>query len=128
MSQSTLEHARQLQADAAEVGFDWPGLDGIFQKLDEELVELREALDAGQPDSEIEAEFGDLFFVLINLARRIGLVPEQALASACGKFERRFGYVCAELYKAGRKPQDSSLEEMETLWQQAKQREKDSLR
>ena len=123
MTETVFKRATRLQSDAARTGFDWPSLEGIFRKLTEELDELRAAIDTNQPTPEIQAELGDIFFVLINLARRLGVTPDDALADTCKKFERRFGHVCSELRKAGRRPEDSSLEEMEELWQAAKRLE-----
>lgn len=123
MPKGVLKQAEKLQADAALAGFDWPDIEGIFQKLEEELGELREAVHSDASLEEVRAEMGDLLFVLVNLARRLDIDMLDALDGASGKFERRFGYVCDELRKLGRLPQESSLDEMELLWQQAKRLE-----
>jgi MazG family protein len=110
-----LTRAVKLQAKAAKVGFDWPHIDHVYDKLSEELAELKEA-----PPVKRQEEFGDILFVIANLARHLGLDPEAALRDANAKFERRFGFIEEHLAKAGKKPADSNLEEMDALWNEAK--------
>ncbi|MBL8905781.1 MAG: nucleoside triphosphate pyrophosphohydrolase [Rhizobiales bacterium] len=110
-----LTRAVKLQAKAAKVGFDWPDISHVYDKLAEELEELKGAT----PEKQAE-EFGDLLFVVANLARHLGIDPEAALRAANAKFERRFRYIEQALEKQGRKPADSSLEEMDSLWDEAK--------
>ena len=115
-----LTRAVKLQNRAARVGFDWPSTDQVLDKLAEEMAELREATD---PDHRAE-EFGDLLFVMANLARHLDIDPEAALRAANAKFIRRFRAIEAALAEQGRRPQDSSLAEMDALWDAAKAREK----
>ena len=114
-----LAEAQQIAAKAASQGFDWPGIEPVFDKLQEELAELDEARAAGQP-AEIEDEFGDILFVMVNLARFLHLDPEQALRKSNAKFRRRFGYVEARLGEMNRPFKESNIDEMELLWQEAK--------
>ena len=120
-----LERARLLQDAAAAVGFDWPTHAGVLEKIVEELNEISDAIEGGAPKVELEAELGDLLFVVVNLARRLGIRPEAALASACVKFERRFAHIEQRLRQSGRKPQECSLDELEALWQEAKGNERE---
>lgn len=114
-----LAEAQQIAAKAASQGFDWPGIAPVFDKLQEELAELDEARAAGQP-AEIEDEFGDILFVMVNLARFLHVDPEQALRKSNAKFRRRFGYVEARLGEMNRPFTESNIDEMELLWQEAK--------
>ena len=114
-----LAEAQQIAAKAASRGFDWPGIAPVFDKLQEELTELDEARAAGRP-AEIEDEFGDILFVMVNLARFLNLDPEQALRKSNAKFRKRFGYVEARLGEMNRPFEESNIEEMELLWQEAK--------
>jgi nucleoside triphosphate diphosphatase len=117
-----LARAEKLQRRAARVGFDWPDLPPILDKIAEETGELREAL-AGGDSARIADEIGDLLFAVVNLARRAETDAEQALRAACRKFERRFRRVEALLAASGGSPETASLEEMEARWQQAKAEE-----
>ncbi len=110
-----LSRAVKLQTRAAKVGFDWPSVDDVFSKLDEEICELRTAA----PDDRAE-EFGDLLFVVANIARHYGIDPEAALRGANAKFERRFRFIEDELKSAGKSPVSSNLEEMDQLWNASK--------
>lgn len=110
-----LTRALKLQSKAAKVGFDWPDISHVYDKLAEELDELKDA----PPEKQAE-EFGDLLFVVANLARHLEIDPEAALRAANAKFERRFRYIEEALEKRGRKPADSNLEEMDGLWDEAK--------
>ncbi|HET9147800.1 MAG TPA: nucleoside triphosphate pyrophosphohydrolase [Acetobacteraceae bacterium] len=114
--------AQKLAVRAARVGFDWPDAEAVLAKLDEEVAELRAELPEASP-VRIEDELGDLFFVLVNLARKLGHEAEACLAAANAKFERRFRAVEAALAEAGRSPADAGLEEMEALWREAKRQE-----
>ncbi len=111
-----LTRALMLQAKAAKVGFDWPSVENVYDKITEEIAELREAADADKA-----GEFGDVLFALANVARHLGIDPEAALRAANEKFTRRFAYIETELEKLGREPMDSNLEEMDALWNQAKE-------
>jgi MazG family protein len=124
-----LTRAVKLQSKAARVGFDWPSLDPVLAKAEEELEELkaaRAAMDAdGGPGAtaKVVEEFGDLLFVMANLARHLKIDPEAALREANLKFMRRFGKIEAALRAEGRAPQDATLEEMDQLWDEAKAEE-----
>lgn len=119
-----LTRAEKLQKRAARVGFDWPESGQVLDKVEEELAELRaELAKSPAPSPETESEIGDLLFALVNLARHLGLDPEQALRGANAKFERRFRFVETELAKSGRDTGQASLDEMESLWQRAKKAE-----
>ncbi len=141
-----LMEAYKISSRVANVGFDWPNIEGLFDKLSEETEELRRNLEeypepGPQPQSasavasargvevpeelrsRLEDEVGDLLFVLVNIARYLSLDPESALRKTNRKFRRRFEYLEARLRDQGRKPTDASLEEMESLWQQSKQQE-----
>jgi len=140
-----LLEAHKLSSRAAHVGFDWPNIEGLFEKLAEEISELRAQLErfpqpghqssaggiAGsgrQPIPEelrarLEEEVGDLFFVLVNIARYLSLDPESALKKTNRKFKRRFQWMEDQLQSQGRAPQQADMEELESLWQQAKQQE-----
>ena len=143
-----LMEAYKLSSRAAHVGFDWPEVEGLFAKLEEETAELREELKAapmlplkgrslgtgiagsGKPRvppelrERLEDEVGDLFFVLVNIARFLALDPESALRKTNRKFKRRFQWMEERLRASGRAPQQASMDELETLWQEAKQQEK----
>ena len=118
-----LHRAAKLTKRAARVGFDWPSTDEVFDKLDEEVAELRAEIAAGDLDKARE-EMGDLLFVVANLARKLGVEPEDALRGANAKFVRRFGFIEAELAKDGRTPDQSDLAEMDGLWDAAKAAER----
>jgi nucleoside triphosphate diphosphatase len=110
-----LTRALKLQAKAAKVGFDWPHVDHVYDKLAEEIAELKDA-----PEAERAEELGDLLFVLANLARHYGIDPEAALRGANAKFERRFKFIEDALTEAGKTPAQSDLEEMDALWDKSK--------
>ncbi|SIS88690.1 nucleoside triphosphate pyrophosphohydrolase [Paracoccus saliphilus] len=114
-----LTRAIKLQNRAARVGFDWPGAEDVLDKISEETAELVEARDELGPD-ELEEEFGDLMFVMANLARHLKIDPEEALRRANTKFTRRFQSIEAALAAESRRPEDSDLAEMDQLWNQAK--------
>ncbi|MGA2335549.1 MAG: nucleoside triphosphate pyrophosphohydrolase [Terriglobales bacterium] len=143
-----LMEAYKLSSRAAHVGFDWPEMEGLFAKLEEETAELREELKAvpmlplkgrslgtgiagsGKPRvppelrERLEDEVGDMFFVLVNIARFLALDPESALRKTNRKFKRRFQWMEERLRASGRAPQQASMDELEALWQEAKRQEK----
>ena len=139
-----LLEAHKLSSRAAHVGFDWPEIEGLFEKLAEETGELREELKhaavkapsgkgiagSGRPQvapelrARMEDEVGDLLFVLVNIARYLSLDPESALKKTNRKFKRRFQWMEEQLRSEGRGPGQASIEELEKLWQQAKRQEK----
>ncbi len=118
-----LTRAVKLQARAARVGFDWPSTDQVVAKITEEAAELVEAR-ATLSAAEVEEEFGDLLFVMANLARHLKVDPEAALRAANAKFTRRFNRIEDWLADGGRVPTDSDLAEMDALWNRAKTEEK----
>ncbi|WGW02480.1 nucleoside triphosphate pyrophosphohydrolase [Tropicibacter oceani] len=120
MGLPALMRAVKLQKRAARVGFDWPSTDQVIDKIVEEAQELREAT---SPDHQHE-EFGDLLFVMANLARHLDIDPEEALRAANAKFTRRFRSIEAALAQQGKRPEDSDLAEMDALWDAAKLAEK----
>lgn len=118
-----LTRAVKLQKRAARVGFDWPSTDEVIAKLTEEAAELVEARDQ-LSQTEVEEEFGDLLFVVANLARHLKVDPEAALRAANAKFTRRFNRIEDCLGEIGKTPSQSDLAEMDALWNQAKAEEK----
>jgi MazG family protein len=141
-----LLEAYKLSSRAAQAGFDWANIEGLFDKLHEETGELREHLKnfpapgprpqgrgvAGSgrqsipPElhARLEDEVGDLFFVLVNIARYLSLDPESALRKTNRKFKRRFQWMEERLRETGRTPDQTTMDELESLWQQAKHEEK----
>jgi MazG family protein len=113
-----LTRAVKLQARAAKVGFDWPSVNNVYDKVAEEIAEFREA-----PDDKKADEFGDLLFALANIARHLGIDPEAAVRGTNAKFERRFAFIETELAKLNKTPKESNLEEMDALWNKAKTHE-----
>ncbi|MFZ0913490.1 MAG: nucleoside triphosphate pyrophosphohydrolase [Candidatus Korobacteraceae bacterium] len=143
----SLMEAHKISSRVANVGFDWPNIEGLFDKLSEETEELRQNLEeypapGPRPESaagvagargakispelrsRLEDEVGDLLFVLVNIARYLALDPESALRKTNRKFRRRFQYLEDKLREQGRKPSGASLDEMESLWQESKRQEK----
>ncbi len=118
-----LTRAVKLQNRAARVGFDWPSTDEVIAKIVEEAGELNEAR-AHLSEAAVFEEFGDLLFVVANLARHLKIDPEAALRAANGKFTRRFRSIEAALAQRGKRPEDSDLVEMDALWDAAKARER----
>jgi MazG family protein len=119
-----LKRAAKMQKRAARVGFDWPDKSHVFDKIGEELGELKDAIAADTDKAHMAEELGDLLFVLANLARHLDIDPETALEDANAKFMRRFGRVEALLAEQGRAPEDSDLMEMDALWNRAKEEER----
>lgn len=115
-----LPRAAKLQKRAASVGFDWPDVGPVFDKLQEETAELKTALVDGSTPDEVEGELGDVLFVAANLALKLGHDPEKALAATNAKFVRRFQKVEQLLKAKGISPQESTLAEMDSMWDQAK--------
>jgi MazG family protein len=138
----SLLEAHKLSSRAAQAGFDWPNIEGLFDKLHEETAELsRELAHFPEPgprpqgrgvagsgrtsvpeqlQSRLEEEVGDLFFVLVNVARYLSVDPESALRKTNRKFKRRFQWMEDRLFESGRSPDQASMEELEDLWRQAK--------
>jgi len=118
-----IHEAHQISSRAARVGFDWPDVEGVFEKLQEEVRELKEVISSNGDDAKrdrLEDEIGDMFFVLVNIARYLKIDSESALKRANRKFKTRFRYMEGELARQGRSLEGTSLEEMEALWRKAK--------
>ncbi len=114
-----LLEALKVTKKAGKVGFDWPDTSPIFEKIDEEVGELREAIAEGKNEG-IEEEIGDLLFAVVNLARHLDVEPETALKRTNRKFRERFRFIEKELKANGRTLEDASLDEMDGLWEKAK--------
>jgi nucleoside triphosphate diphosphatase len=145
-SMPSMLEAHKLSSRAAQLGFDWPDIEGLFEKLGEETSELRQHLrefpapgprpegrgvaGSGRPAisedlrMRLEEEVGDLFFVLVNIARYLSLDPESALRKTNRKFRRRFQWMEQRLHERGTAPENASMDELESLWQQAKRQER----
>src|SRR5262249_39538108 len=118
-----IHEAHQISSRAARVGFDWPDLEAIFEKLQEEVRELKDVISgdgAERRRERLEDEIGDMLFVIVNIARYLKIDSESALKRANRKFKSRFQYMEGELAKQGKTLDQTSLEEMEQLWQKAK--------
>ncbi|MFL0556953.1 bifunctional methyltransferase/pyrophosphohydrolase YabN [Paenibacillus barengoltzii] len=120
-----LMKAYKLQKKAAKAGFDWEDIDGVWSKLEEEIRELKEAVAQKQDPESQELELGDVLFSVVNAARYIGVDPEQALSRTIRKFTERFHYVEERLREQGKTPGDSTLAEMDALWDEAKSKERE---
>ncbi|MCX4245580.1 nucleoside triphosphate pyrophosphohydrolase [Paraliomyxa miuraensis] len=118
-----LQRAWRLQDKAAQVGFDWPDVEGALGKVREEWEELEQARHRGDVE-EVREELGDLLFVLVRVASKLGVEPEDALRRANAKFERRFGYVMERCHAEGIAPQQAGLAVLDAFWDQAKARER----
>jgi tetrapyrrole methylase family protein / MazG family protein len=118
-----LARAQTLTERASRVGFDWPDVTPVWQKIEEELIELKQACSSGDKQRMGE-ETGDLLFSLVNLARFLGVQAEEVLTQATERFIRRFGYIETTLREAGKTPTTATLEEMDALWVEAKQLER----
>jgi nucleoside triphosphate diphosphatase len=121
--QPALARAMALQRKASTVGFDWNDPRAVLRKIREEADEIEAALERGDA-SELESETGDLLFAVVNMARHVGVDPEMALRGTNAKFERRFGYIERALASRGRSLSSASLEEMDSLWDEAKAEER----
>jgi len=123
-----LMEAHQLSTKAARVGFDWQHLEDIFDKLHEEIDELKMAIKNHAAETgdkaQVREELGDLLFAVTNIARHLQVEPEAALKSTNRKFRRRFQYIEVQLRERGREPGAATLDEMEALWQEAKKSDK----
>lgn len=127
---SALMQAQDVQKQASKLGFDWEGVSGAFDKLDEEIAELKHELtDKSNIEikaniADIEKELGDCMFALVNVARKLNLDAETATLTCVHKFKSRFGYVEEQLAAAGKRLEDSDIHEMDALWEAAKQHER----
>jgi tetrapyrrole methylase family protein/MazG family protein len=114
-----LRQAMAISKKVVSVGFEWPDHEGVLEKLDEEIGELREAVISGDRDN-IREEVGDILFTAVNLARILDIDPDNSLARACSKFRDRFNLMETKIRKIGRKPEDLTLDELESFWQDSK--------
>ena len=114
-----LLRAQKLQKKAAKHGFDWDEITDVFDKLDEEIAEFKEAVLSGK-EADIEGEFGDILFVLVNISKFKKIDAEEALRSTNNKFIQRFHYIEEQVAKRGKELKDTPLAELEQYWQQAK--------
>ncbi len=121
-NQPALMEAAHLSKKAAAAGFDWPDISGVFEKIREEIAELEKARENASKE-EIEGEIGDLLFTVVNAARFLGVDPEQALRRTNAKFRERFAHVEVGLAERGRSFRETTIEEVEELWQRAKRNE-----
>ena len=119
-----LTRAVKLQRKASKVGFDWGAVEPILAKIQEEIAEIRHEIASDAPPERLADELGDVLFAVANLARHLHLDPEAALRGTNGKFERRFRRIEAWLAESGRVPAESTLVEMDALWDRAKIEEK----
>jgi len=115
-----LQRGQRMQEKASRVGFDWPNVEGVLDKLTEELRELAEARREKQDDAHVREELGDVFFTLANLSRALGVEAETAMRQANEKFYKRFSFMETRAAAEGKALADLSLEELEELWQLAK--------
>jgi tetrapyrrole methylase family protein/MazG family protein len=118
---SSLVQAYQLTQKASRVGFDWPSIEEVLKKMDEETEEFKEALSLRKKRLILE-EIGDLFFVLVNVSRFLGINPEEALKKTLEKFVSRFHHIETSLRKEGKSFRQSNLIEMDRLWEESKKR------
>jgi tetrapyrrole methylase family protein / MazG family protein len=116
-----LLEALKVTTKAAKVGFDWRNKEDVFEKMSEEVDELHDAIESGEREK-IDEEIGDLLFVIVNLARKLDIEPETALKRSNRKFRRRFRFIEMELKSAGKELESSDLDEMDALWNTAKQK------
>ena len=132
---SALMQAQDVQKQASKLGFDWEGVSGAFEKLDEEIAELKAEIVDKSKDAaicniskaniaDIEKELGDCMFALVNVARKLNLDAETATLTCVHKFKSRFGYIEDQLVAAGKRLEDSDINEMDALWEAAKQHER----
>lgn len=115
----SLLRAYRLTSKASKVGFDWKSPEGAFEKLEEEIYELKEEIKVSSKEK-MEEELGDLLFALVNFSRFYEINPEDALRKTTAKFIRRFTHIEETLQKNGKLPKDSTLEEMDKIWNEAK--------
>jgi nucleoside triphosphate diphosphatase len=112
-----LQRAHRLQEKVSKIGFDWENKEDVWKKVEEELLEIKQA---GNDKEELEKEFGDLFFSLVNYSRFLGINPENALRRTNEKFIKRFGYVEKKILESGKSLSESNLKEMDVYWEESK--------
>ena len=118
-----LTRAEKLQKRAARIRFDWPQAMRVFEKIDEELAEIKDEMADGNRPEKLEEEVGDLLFTVVNLARHLGVDPETALRGCNAKFERRFRWIERDYAARDENPAEAPLDELEAAWQEAKRAE-----
>ncbi|WP_292413358.1 MULTISPECIES: MazG nucleotide pyrophosphohydrolase domain-containing protein [unclassified Methylophaga] len=118
-----LQYAVELQKTAAQIGFDWPHIDGVIAKIHEELDEVAAELD-DRDQTKLQEEIGDLLFAITNLARHLNIDPQQAIQQCNQKFLRRFRYIETQIFKQQKTLKTASLDELDALWDEAKTIEK----
>jgi tetrapyrrole methylase family protein/MazG family protein len=114
-----LARAQRIGDKASSIGFDWPDVEPVWRKVEEELQELKEAVETGEPHR-VEAELGDLLFSVVNLSRFLKVQSEEALTGTIERFQKRYGHIERELAARGKTVGEASFEEMDELWEQAK--------
>ena len=119
MAVDALANALALQVDAAALGFDWPDITGVLDNLDEEIAELREAVEAGDA-AQARREFGDLMFSIVNVSRFVEASPSEEIEASSQRFKERFEGLKLKLEMAGRPIRDCTLEELDEVWEQVK--------
>lgn len=122
-SMPALARAQRVTEDASRIGFDWPEVEPVMKKLDEELSELKGAMVSGEKPR-IKAEMGDVLLSLVNLSRFLNVEAEDALSEAVERFLHRFAYVQTQIQNQGRALSDATLEEMDAFWEEAKKTER----
>lgn len=122
--QDALSYAVDMQKQASSVGFDWPDIEGVIRKIHEELNELGSEIKANPDKVRLADELGDVLFACCNLARHLGVDPQQALSGTNQKFYRRFNYVETRVSAAGKPFADFTLDELDSFWDEAKLLEK----
>lgn len=118
-----MTQAIKIQDRAARVGFDWPTIAPIFEKITEEITELQHELAINASTETVQMELGDIFFACANLARKLKIDPESALRQCNKKFVRRFQYIETALHQQGKEIEHTPLEELEVLWEESKRKE-----
>jgi len=121
---SELQQAVEITQAVAKIGFDWPTLDGVIDKIHEEIAEVKHEINNNGSPDRLQDEVGDLLFAICNLARHLNVNPHSALASTNAKFIRRFQYIERQVSLKHKKLSEYTLSELDAFWVQAKQQEK----
>jgi nucleoside triphosphate diphosphatase len=119
-SATTLNYAVELTQQASSIGFDWPDIEGVIDKIHEELNEVQYEIDNGELAERLHDEIGDLLFACTNLARHLNIDPDSALASTNNKFKRRFEFIESQVLAQEKSLSDCNLDELDALWDKAK--------
>jgi MazG family protein len=123
-NQSELQQAVEITKAVAKIGFDWPNVDGVIDKIHEEIAEVKHEISSNGSSDRLQDEVGDLLFAVCNLARHLNINPHSALASTNAKFIRRFQYIEQQVSFKNKTLSDYTLSELDAFWGQAKQQEK----